>query len=687
MRRLSILGLILFLASSALAAERPAVAGRNGGVSAGHPLTTSAAMEILQQGDDKLTGDWPQFRGRNVDGIASDKVFDRSRPIGLELGWRARLGSGYSGVSVQNGLAVTMFDDGEFNVIAAFDALTGRERWRFPVSPTHLGRDGSYDGPISTPLIYDNLTIALGPFGRLVALDNQDGELVWSTDLVSDHEAVLPLYGFATSPIVENGTVVLQIGREGGAIAGFDPATGERRWIAGSDVVDYQNAVPVTRDGHRYVLASGHEAIMGVDPVSGDVLWRYEHGGGGSRGVVSMVPVLAGPDRVFLAFKDTSSALIELDGQKTEVTGRQVWEERTIRNSYNVAVYHEGYLYAYSSRFLTCVDAATGEAMWKSRPPGDGFLILVDGYLIIQTKDGSLHVAEASPTGYHEVARLDLFDDLAWTPPSFADGSIFVRSLGELARVDIRSGAEMRTTDADAEADPVGGGFEAFLKEVEAATRKSEVVDRFFAAQSEFPLIEDERLVHFLYRGEAEDMAIAGDMIGARQEMQMTRVEGTDLFYYSTELQSDARVSYLFFRDYGDELLDPLNPRTTRSTMWGPDMEPQIRGEEKQSSWLAMPRWTRPSHLDPLPDGAPRGRVETHELRSDILGLTHSVAVYLPAGYDTSADQYPTIYLHAGSDALRRGEWPNSLDNLIGRTVEPLIVVFIDVGAVDVFAS
>ena len=289
MRRLSILGLILFLASSALAAERPAVAGRNGGVSAGHPLTTSAAMEILQQGDDKPTGDWPQFRGRNVDGIASDKVFDRSRPIGLELGWRARLGSGYSGVSVQNGLAVTMFDDGEFNVIAAFDALTGRERWRFPVSPTHLGRDGSYDGPISTPLIYDNLTIALGPFGRLVALDNQDGELVWSTDLVSDHEAVLPLYGFATSPIVENGTVVLQIGREGGAIAGFDPATGERRWIAGSDVVDYQNAVPVTRDGHRYVLASGHEAIMGVDPVSGDVLWRYEHGGGMSRPLLNLV--------------------------------------------------------------------------------------------------------------------------------------------------------------------------------------------------------------------------------------------------------------------------------------------------------------------------------------------------------------------------------------------------------------
>ena len=50
MRRLSNFALILFFASSALASERPAVAGRNGGVSAGHPLTTSAAMEILQRG-------------------------------------------------------------------------------------------------------------------------------------------------------------------------------------------------------------------------------------------------------------------------------------------------------------------------------------------------------------------------------------------------------------------------------------------------------------------------------------------------------------------------------------------------------------------------------------------------------------------------------------------------------------
>jgi len=37
-------------AIAARAAERPPVMGRNGGVSAGHPLTTAAAFEILARG-------------------------------------------------------------------------------------------------------------------------------------------------------------------------------------------------------------------------------------------------------------------------------------------------------------------------------------------------------------------------------------------------------------------------------------------------------------------------------------------------------------------------------------------------------------------------------------------------------------------------------------------------------------
>ena len=41
---------LVLVLSVPLLAQRPPVMGRNAGVSAGHPLTTAAAMEILQQG-------------------------------------------------------------------------------------------------------------------------------------------------------------------------------------------------------------------------------------------------------------------------------------------------------------------------------------------------------------------------------------------------------------------------------------------------------------------------------------------------------------------------------------------------------------------------------------------------------------------------------------------------------------
>ena len=187
--------------------------------------------------------------------------------------------------------------------------------------------------------------------------------------------------------------------------------------------------------------------------------------------------------------------MVELETTGGSVVGREIWEQRTIRNTYNVPVYHDGYLYAYSSRFLVCVDAETGERVWRSRPPGDGFLILVDGHLLIVTKRGALSVVKASPDGYEEVASLELFDDLVWTPPTFVNGSLYARSMSEIARVDILPAS--RLTDAGAGGDPgaeaslvADGQFERFLAEVEAADDKAAVVDRFLEAVDQFPLIE-----------------------------------------------------------------------------------------------------------------------------------------------------------------------------------------------------
>ena len=636
---------------------------------------------------------WPQFRGPNVDGVSPQSGVFSNGPFVLQVRWNRALGDGYSGLSIVDGTAVTMYQTDDAMVVGAFDADSGQELWRYEIGDTWTGINGSFPGPLSTPLIAGDAVVGLDRHGRLVGLDMASGDLLWSTDLPTEHNAKQPGQGFATSPILMGDTVIIQVGGPDAAVAGLDPVTGRWLWTAASDTVDFQTPVPGTVAGREQVIVAGLTHVMGIEPATGEIFWEHEHGGVGFLGAMSLVPVPAGSDRLFLNHDDHRSTMIDFETNAGTTVTRRRWDDRVIRNSYNVPVFHDGHLYAYSSRFLTCVDASTGELVWRSRPPGDGFLIVVDGHLVILTKDGSLHVAKATPDGYDELAALQLFDELTWTMPSFADGHIYARSHGSMARVDIVPASRITegrrdTVDAPGQARSAGT-FAESLARIDGAQDKETTIDRFLGSVEEFPLIEGDQM-HFIYRGPGEDLAIAGDLIGARFEHPMNRVLGTDLFYYSADVAPQARVNYHFIRDY-EEFTDPRNDRVTTTATYGPEMDvmtPPIiarlellpDGGALETSWAAMPGWREPSHLAPPPTGATRGRLVSHQLESASLDRALPLQVYLPPGYVTSGAQmrFPVAYYHNGEGAITRGKIPTSLDNLVGRSVRPLIAVFVD---------
>ncbi|MCG8608700.1 hypothetical protein MJD09_27400, partial [bacterium] len=255
---------------------------------------------------------------------------------------------------------------------------------------------------------------------------------------------------------------------------------------------------------------------------------------------------------------------------------------------------------------------------------------------------------------------LRLFDQVSWTPPSFANGSIYARSLDEIARIDIIKTAASLLAEEEIVAP--NSKFAQFVSKVEKSENKKALVDEFMAAQSSFPVIEGPDLVHFIYRGEAEDMGITGDMTGDRREEPMRRVKGTDLFYYSAYLEPDAKIAYRFIKDLDETITDTLNTEKT----------PSIAGEK---SLVAMPQWREPKHLqDPV---GSRGRIDTVRFESKILESNRKLDIYLPAGYDDSSARYPVAYMHWGNLAQSWGRSQNTLDNIIGKSVTPVIVVFI----------
>jgi enterochelin esterase-like enzyme len=348
------------------------------------------------------------------------------------------------------------------------------------------------------------------------------------------------------------------------------------------------------------------------------------------------------------------AALFRVAGTGDGYRVTQVWRSRALGRTYSPSVPYRDHIYGFGGRFLTCVDTGSGEIVWKSRPPGEGNLILVDGHLVILLRTGEIVVAEATPTGFREKTRARALEYGFFTRPSFAAGRIFVRNLRELASLGASAAEEAAAQDEP----ELMGKLGEFVRTLRTAEDKERLIDEFMATQHELPIIEDD-LVHFVYRGKVEDLGIGGSLFPT--ETPMYRVEDTDFYFRSITVEPGARFEY-YYSVFGEIRADPLNPQ--RSIVWGPEI-----------SVVTSRGWQEPAHLQE-PEG-PRGRIETLTWESELLGYGREVQVYLPPGYDEDEARYGLLVVHTGDQALTHGLMDRTLDNLIGNTVAPVVVAFV----------
>lgn len=75
-----------------------------------------------------LLAEWPGYLGPGRNGISPETGLLHEWPgSGPEVIWRAAVGPGFSSVAVAGGRLFTQFADGGDEVVAAFDAATGKE--------------------------------------------------------------------------------------------------------------------------------------------------------------------------------------------------------------------------------------------------------------------------------------------------------------------------------------------------------------------------------------------------------------------------------------------------------------------------------------------------------------------------------------------------------------------------------
>ena len=408
----------------------------------------AAPITVVGQAERPAVG-WLQLGGptRNFH-VESDSLAHRWPDGGPTQLWSRPLGEGYSSivVDVDHDMLVTMYRDGEDEIIIALDAGTGATRWRhaYHAPLVHNGYvdvwlNAAGPGPYSTPLIAGGRVFAVGVDGYFHALDANTGELGWSHDLVNLFD-LADYNAFASSPLAYAETVILPPGGSGRGVVAFDRGTGAVVWRSAPITLAPGSPVLIRVDGQDQIVVVGQQELVGLDPEGGRVLWRHPHAN--ELGLNLSMPVWGRDRLLFMSSAyDGGSRMIRLSQVDGRTTAEEVWSTNRMRvhftNALRVGELVIGSSGDFGPAFLTALDATTGTEVWRERSFARAHMLYADDTLVIVDEDGEIAVASLTDRGLEVHAQSQILTANAWTPPTLVGSTLYVRDRTNILALDL----------------------------------------------------------------------------------------------------------------------------------------------------------------------------------------------------------------------------------------------------------
>ena len=384
--------------------------------------------------------EWPQFRGISGQGHAEIKNLPLSWSVSENIAWKKELpGTAWSSPVFSEGklyLSNAVPSGEGFSLRALrLDAVTAKLDWDVELfrmeTAQRIHRKNSHASP--TPFLESGrLYVHFGNQGT--ACLDLNGKVIWKKRFEYP-----PVHGSGCSPVIEGELLLFSAdGARDPALYALDKKTGEVRWKADRDAdasrkFSFCTPLVIEVKETRQIISPTSDFVFSYD-LSGKQLWKLNYPGGYSvvpRPVFAngLVYVSSGYDRPIIhAIRPDGSG----DVTKTHLAWKT--DKNAPRNS-SVVVVGDLFFMAADNGVVSCLDARSGDLIWRERVSGScsASLLHADGRIYLLDEQGKTFVFAAAGE-YKLLAKNDL-DDRALASIIATEGALFIRTASALWRI------------------------------------------------------------------------------------------------------------------------------------------------------------------------------------------------------------------------------------------------------------
>jgi outer membrane protein assembly factor BamB len=388
---------------------------------------------------------WPAWRGPNANGISQESGLPSTWSATKNIKWKVTLPAPGNSTPIiwENHLFLTQaLDGGKRRALLAFNRTDGKLLWQQDVPCAIEETTHRQNPPCSSSAVTDGTTVFADFASAGVLACDFQGKKLWHRDL----GPVLHKWGNGSSPILyKNLLIVFHGPGEPAFLTALDQRTGDTVWKTPETAINspifgsWSTPILLRVKDHDELIfplpgdkIGGEGEFKGYDPATGKELWRCK----GLGNEIYAMPVVSPHGDIIVGISGHNGPLLAIrpGGQGDVTATHQLWRAAG-KNPQRIGtgLIHEGRLYlADAPGFLACLDAKTGDNLWKERLGGNlwGSLLLADNKLYLSSLEGETFVLAPGPK-FHLLAKNDI-PEPTYASLAPSQGNLFLRTHNHL---------------------------------------------------------------------------------------------------------------------------------------------------------------------------------------------------------------------------------------------------------------